>query len=143
MTPPTRLLDSLSRAALGWVFIQAGTDVVRAPEPPAKKAAPVLAAVRSVVPVPLPDDVTVVRLNAAVQVVAGAALTIGVAPRVAAAVLIGSIVPTTAGGHRFWEFEPGLERTGQRIHFTKNLSIVGGLLHLLITPRRPHRKDNA
>jgi putative oxidoreductase len=130
------LLDAASRAALGWVFIHAGTDVLRKPEVPTKKAEPLLAMVRGAVPVELPDDVTLVRANAATQVAAGVALTLGIAPRLAAAALIGSIIPTTAGGHRFWEFEPGELRTGQRIHFIKNLSIAGGLLHVLGTPRR-------
>lgn len=130
-----RLLDAVSRAALGWVFVQAGAGVLRTPEPPAAKAAPVLGLLRSAAPVPLPADVELVRLNAATQVAAGAALILDVTPRLAAAVLIGSIVPTTAGGHRFWEIEAGPERNTQRNHFLKNISIVGGLLHVLITPR--------
>jgi uncharacterized membrane protein YphA (DoxX/SURF4 family) len=129
-------LDLLSRATLGWVFIQAGAGVIRNPEPPAKKAAPVLSMVRSAAPTTLPNDVMLVRVNAAAQVVAGTALALGIAPRAAAAVLIGSLVPTTAGGHRFWEFEAGPERNTQRNHFLKNISMVGGLLHVVITPRR-------
>jgi uncharacterized membrane protein YphA (DoxX/SURF4 family) len=131
-----RILEVISRVALGWVFIQAGSAVVRAPGPPARKAEPVLSAARRAAPVTLPDDVTLVRANAATQVVAGTALALGIAPRAAAGVLIASIIPTTAGGHRFWEFDDGAERAGQRNHFLKNISIVGGLLHVLITPRR-------
>lgn len=130
------VLDAASRLALGYVFVHAGSDVLRHPEPPAKRAEPVLSAIRSAAPVALPDDVTLVRVNAAAQVVAGGALVLGVAPRLAAAVLIGSIVPTTFGGHRFWEFEAGEQRTGQRNHFIKNVSIAGGLLHVVCTPRR-------
>jgi putative oxidoreductase len=133
------VLDAASRAALGYVFVHAGSDVVRAPAAPATKAAPVLSALRSAVPVELPDDETIVRLNAAAQVAAGAALTLNVAPRLAAAALIASILPTTVGGHRFWEFEAGPERMGQRNHFIKNISIAGGLLHVLITPRKGRR----
>lgn len=133
-------LETASRAALGWVFIQAGAGVIRKPEIPAKKAAPVLAALRSAAPTDLPDDITLVRINAATQVVAGSALALGIAPRLAAAALIGSIAPTTAGGHRFWEIEPGAERNTQRNHFLKNISIAGGLLHVLVTPRR-RRED--
>ena len=129
------ILESAGRAALGWVFIQAGAGVVRNPEPPAKKAEPVLSTVRSVTPVALPDDVTLVRMNAATQVAAGTTLALGIAPRLSAAVLIGSIIPTTAGGHRFWEFEAGNERNTQRNHFLKNISIVGGLLQVLARPR--------
>jgi uncharacterized membrane protein YphA (DoxX/SURF4 family) len=129
-------LESLSRAALGWVFIQAGAGVLRDPAVPIQKAAPVLSAMRTYAPTELPADVVLVRANAAVQVVAGAALALDVAPRLASLVLIGSLIPTTAGGHRFWESEPGAERNTQRNHFLKNISIVGGLLHVLNTPRR-------
>ena len=130
------VLDVAARAALGWVFVQAGAGVLRSPEVPTSKAAPVLSLVRSAVHVELPEDVVLVRLNAATQVVAGGALVLGVAPRLSSLVLIGSLVPTTAGGHRFWEFEAGPERNTQRNHFLKNISIVGGLLHVLVTPRR-------
>jgi uncharacterized membrane protein YphA (DoxX/SURF4 family) len=129
-------LEALSRAALGWVFVQAGAGVIRNPDPPAKKAEPVLSMIRSASPATLPDDVTLVRMNAVTQVVAGSALVLGIAPRASAAVLIGSLVPTTVGGHRFWEFEAGPERNTQRNHFLKNISMVGGLLHVVITPRR-------
>lgn len=135
-----RPLEFVGRAALGWVFVQAGAGVLRNPEPPAKKAEPVLAMVRSAAPAAMPDDVTLVRINAAAQVVAGAALGLGVAPRVSAVVLIGSLVPTTAGGHRFWEFEAGDQRNTQRNHFLKNISIVGGLLQVLTGPRT--RRDD-
>lgn len=134
------LLEAASRAALGWVFIHAGSDVLRRPEVPAAKAAPVLGAIRAAAPVDLPEDQVLVRINAATQVVAGAALAVGVAPRAAAVALIGSILPTTAGGHRFWEYEAA-ERTNQRNHLLKNLSIAGGLLHVAITPRDHARRD--
>jgi uncharacterized membrane protein YphA (DoxX/SURF4 family) len=138
-----RWLDAASRVALGWVFIQAGVDVIRNPHAPAKRAEPVLTAMRSASPRELPADVVLVRLNAATQVVAGSALTLDVAPRLAAGALVASIVPTTFGGHRFWEFEPGPERNTQRNHFLKNVSIAGGLLHVLITPRRRARKEHS
>ncbi|HZC69523.1 MAG TPA: DoxX family protein [Jatrophihabitans sp.] len=134
------LIEKASRAALGWVFIQAGAGVIRDATVPVKKAEPLLDALRKAAPVELPDNVALVRLNAGVHVAAGSALALGRAPRLAAAVLIGTLVPTTAGGHRFWEFEPGAERNTQRNHFLKNISIAGGLLHVLITPRR---KDSA
>ena len=137
-----RLLDAAWRAALGWVFVQAGAGVLREPTVPATKAAPVLVLARKAAPRELPEDVVLVRLNAATQVAAGAALILDIAPRVAATVLIGSLVPTTLGGHRFWELERGPERNTQRNHLLKNISIVGGLLHVAITPRRG-RGDHA
>ncbi len=131
-----RLFETASRVTLGWVFVHAGIDVVRHPELRAKTAAPVLAALRSAAPIDLPDDLTLVRLNAANMAISGTALMLGIAPRLAAAALIGSLIPTTIGGHRFWEFDDQAQRAGQRVHFNKNLGLVGGLLHFLITPRR-------
>jgi uncharacterized membrane protein YphA (DoxX/SURF4 family) len=132
-------LESVGRAALGWVFIQAGTGVLRNPGPPTQKAAPVLSLVRSAAPLNLPADEVLVRINAATQVAAGSALALGVLPKISALALIGSLIPTTAGGHRFWEFENGPERNTQRNHFLKNISIIGGLLHVLAMPRRRDR----
>ena len=66
-----RAVEAAARAALSWVFIFSGQDVLRHPEKPSKTAAPLLAAIRSRAPVPMPDDVVLVRVNAAVQVTAG------------------------------------------------------------------------
>src|SRR6478735_122186 len=69
-----------------------------------------------------------VKLNAGVQIGAGLALATGRAPRLSAAVLAASLVPTTAAGHRFWEADDDATRTQQRLHFFKNVSLVGGLI---------------
>ena len=42
--------------------------------------------------------------------------------------LAASLVPTTAAGHRFWEESDPTARAQQRIHFFKNVSMLGGLL---------------
>lgn len=42
--------------------------------------------------------------------------------------LAGTLVPTTLAGHRYWEIEDKQERAQQRIHFLKNLTMLGGLL---------------
>ncbi len=123
-----RPLRVVGRAALGWVFVFAGADVVRNPEKPATTAAWLFEAGRSASPVAVPPDVHLVRANAAAQVLAGSALAAGYHPRSAAAVLIGSLVPTTIGGHAFWRHEDPLQRKLQRLQFTKNLGLLGGLL---------------
>ena len=73
------------------------------------------------------STVSLVRANAAVQVGAGLLFSLGRMPRLAAAALLGSLVPTTLAGHRFWE-EPATTKQQQQIHFFKNLAIIGGLL---------------
>ena len=59
---------------------------------------------------------------------AGLALATGRAPRLSASVLAVTLVPTTAAGHRFWEEQDPARRSAQRIHFFKNVSMLGGLL---------------
>ena len=77
---------------------------------------------------PLPfDDETYVRINGAVQVGAGVLLAFGRVPRLASATLAATLIPTTLGGHRFWEAE-GEERKAQQVQFAKNLSLLGGLI---------------
>ena len=51
------------------------------------------------------DPVTLVRLNGAVQVGAGALLAVGRVPRLAALALATTLVPTTLAAHRFWELD--------------------------------------
>jgi uncharacterized membrane protein YphA (DoxX/SURF4 family) len=115
------------------MFIAGGIDSLRNPSGPAKAAAPVIDKIDEVAePVVdatpmIWDDETYVRANGAVQVGAGLLLAAGKAPRVASAALAASLVPTTLGGHRFWEYE-GDERRAQRIHFLKNVSMLGGLI---------------
>lgn len=123
-----RPLRVAGRAALGWVFVFAGSDVLRHPHKPAATAGWLFEAGRSAAPVPVPPDVHLVRANAAAQVAAGAALAAGFRPRSAAAVLVGSLLPTTIGGHAFWRFDDPLQRKLQRLQFTKNLGLLGGLL---------------
>ena len=113
---------------LGGIFITGGLDVLQRPESRVKLAAPVVEQVAALVPHAPADPDEAVRLNALVHVLAGSALALGVMPRVAALVLAGSLVPTTFGGHRFWELEDPAARAQQRTHFLKNAAIFGALL---------------
>lgn len=113
---------------MGAIFVISGLDVLANPEPRAKAAKPVVDAVASVIPMAPRDPTTAVTLNAAVHLGAGALLAAGIVPRLAALTLAASIVPTTLGGHRFWEFTDPAQRAQQQIQFLKNAAILGGLL---------------
>lgn len=117
---PARILTGSTYALLGF-------DALRAPGARVDQAADVLAAIRNVVPLPA-DDELVVRGNAAVQVVAGTMLALGVAPRLSALALAGSLIPTTLAGHAYWTLEDPAARKQQRIQFHKNMAMIGGLL---------------
>ena len=127
------VLRPLGRGMIAALFLTAGVDVLRRPEPRAAVAHDTLEMLRSAVRV-VPDDVTAVRANAAVQLVAATLLTSGKAPRVAAGVLAASLVPTTLAGHAFWTSEDSAQSAQQRAHFAKNLAILGGLILAALPP---------
>jgi uncharacterized membrane protein YphA (DoxX/SURF4 family) len=107
-------------------FIATGLDTLRHPDPAAADhVAPTLA---KNVPY-LPDDPeAVVKVVAGVQVGAGLALALGRFPRLSAALLAGSLVPTTLAEHRFWEETDPERKAVQRTHFLKNVALLGGLV---------------
>lgn len=79
--------------------------------------------------IPVPEDTpTLVKLNAATQIVAASALATGRAPRLASGVLAASLVPTTIAGHAFWDEADPASKKQQQLQFAKNLSVLGGLL---------------
>ena len=123
----------LGRGMIAALFLVAGVDVLRRPEPRAEVAHDALETVRSAVRA-VPDDITAVRANAAVQLLAATLLTFGKAPRAAAAVLAASLVPTTLVGHAFWTFDDPAQSAQQRAHFAKNLAILGGLILAALPP---------
>ncbi len=79
--------------------------------------------------IPRPEQAVVA--NGALMIFAGLLLGLGIAPRLAAALLLGSLIPTTLVGHAFWKEEPGSEREKQTLQFLKNLGLIGGLLMVL------------
>lgn len=122
------LLRTAGRPMLASMFVAGGLHSLRRPQDVAPAAEPVVRPVTERVSV-LPDRTEqLVRLNGAVHVVGGIMLGLGRCPRVAALALAATLVPTTLAGHRFWEAEDPADRAQQRIHFLKNLSMLGGLL---------------
>ena len=124
----------LARPLLASMFVVGGANSLKDPAPRVPAAKPVIdkvvPAIQQAVPqVPIPTDpATLVRINGAAQLLAGLALATGRAPRTSAAVLVASLLPTTAAGHRFWEETDKGTRSAQQIHFFKNVSMLGGLL---------------
>ena len=113
---------------LAWVFVRNGLDVLRKPEPRVATASWLLDMVHDLAPFLPADNRLLVRANAALQVGAGGLLALGQQRQLAALLLLASMVPTTIGGHAFWRHDDPTSRSQQRIHFDKNLAIVGGLL---------------
>jgi putative oxidoreductase len=128
---------------LAGIFVTAGLDAVRHPESKVKAAEavtkPLQARIES-----LPDDTaTLVRLNGMAQVVGGSLLAVGKFRRLAATVLIGSLIPTTYAGHRFWEELDDERRAQAQTHFMKNLGLLGGLVLMATEGRTPRTRNRA
>lgn len=125
----TRLI---ARPMLASMFVVGGVNALKNAEGAAEAAKPVT---DKVVPLAqryapgLPSDAkTWVRVNGATQVLAGLALATGRAPRLSALALAASVVPTTVAGHPFWQESDKDARSAQKIHFFKNVSMLGGLM---------------
>lgn len=127
------ILRRLARPLLASIFIYGGIGALRQTEYHAQAAKPLLDKTVGQQQASLPEAVptdpeTLVRLDAAVKIVAGSMFAFGKLPRLSALALIGSLVPTTVAGHPFWEAKDDAEKQQQLIHFLKNAGLAGGLL---------------
>jgi uncharacterized membrane protein YphA (DoxX/SURF4 family) len=115
------MLKTLGRLFLASMFISGGADTFMHPDGRASKVA--------AAGIPKPRQTAI--LNGALMVVAGLLLALDIAPKLSAALLTGLLIPTTLVGHPFWKLEDPGERASQRVHFLKNLAMLGGLLTVL------------
>ncbi|CAM2779001.1 DoxX family protein [Saccharomonospora xinjiangensis] len=131
------ILRRVARPLLASIFIMGGVNALRQKEGHAEVAKPFLdkAADKTIrrkageSPESLPGDpVTMVQVDAAVKIAGGTLLALGVLPRVASAMLLSSLVPTTFAVHAFWEEKDPEQRQQQLIEFMKNAGLAGGLL---------------
>jgi uncharacterized membrane protein YphA (DoxX/SURF4 family) len=127
----TRLI---ARPLLAATFVAGGVSALKNAPALAIKAKPVVDRIRPTLEkaapqLPIPDDTaTLVRVNAGAQILAAVALARGKAPRLSSTVLAASLLPTTVAGHQFWNETDPEAKANQKIHFFKNLSILGGLV---------------
>ncbi len=133
------VLRTIARPMLASMFVYGGVNALRNAPAMAPKAGPVADLLRKVAPDVKVSDANLVRINGAIHVTAGTALATGHVPRLAAFVLAGTLVPTTAVGHPFWNHGDTAARQNQTIHFLKNVSMIGGLLMATLDPD-PHKK---
>ncbi|MCS0638409.1 DoxX family protein [Streptomyces sp. LP05-1] len=122
------ILRKLARPLLASTFVTGGLNALRHPKELAPVAEPVTAPLTARIPLLPEDPAQLVRLSSGVQVGAGVLLALGRVPRLSALALAATLVPTTLAGHAFWAEEDPERRAQQRIHFFKNVALVGGLL---------------
>jgi uncharacterized membrane protein YphA (DoxX/SURF4 family) len=148
------LTRRIARPLLASIFVAGGVDAVRNPDGKVAKAKAVTEPLREQAGMAALDTETVVRVNGFVQVIGGILLATGRFRRPACVLLMGSLVPTTYAGHRFWEETDETARSQQRMHFLKNLGLLGGLILAAVdtegapslgwrTKRRVHQIEDA
>lgn len=128
------MLTFIARAAISSIFVYAGQAAAR--EPGGRGKAVQKLAKQVGVSLDDREADTLVKLNGAVMTGAGATLALGIFPKLSAATLIGSLVPTTVAGHPFWEETDPQARQMQATQFAKNASIIGGLLLIVLGSRK-------
>ena len=121
------LVRALARPLLAAPFITGGLNTLRKPTARVPAADRVVNPLLARVP-QLSNTEQVVKLDATAKVVAGTMLALGKLPRISAAVLAVSLVPTTVAGHPFWEEQDPARRTQHRVQLAKNAGLLGGLL---------------
>ncbi len=128
------LVRRIARPMLSSMFIAGGLNSLKnadsladRAEPVTDKLAPAVDKATESMPFSL-DSKQLVQLNGVIHVVGGFMLATGRFPRLSSLALAATLVPTTLGGHRFWEEEDPQQAANQRVHFFKNVSIMGGVL---------------
>ncbi|MBE3076295.1 MAG: DoxX family protein [Actinobacteria bacterium] len=117
----------IARPMLAAIFVTSGMDGLLHPTEHAQTAAPLVKKLAG--PLNLPDDPELmVRANGATMVAAGTMLALGKFPRLAALALAGTLMPTTYTAHAFWTIKDPAVRAQQRVHFLKNVGLLGGVL---------------
>ena len=122
------LSSRIARPLLASIFVAGGIDAFRNPAGGVAKASVLTEPIREQTGLAALDSETAVRINGGVQIVGGLLLATGTFRRLACLVLMGSLIPTTYAGHRFWEETDETARSQQRMHFLKNLGLLGGLI---------------
>lgn len=119
------MIKSMSQILLAGIFVKGGADAFMQPGGKVKLVA------EANLSAGLPNPRTAVELNGLAMMVGGTMLALDIAPKLAAAGLLCSLIPTTVVGHAFWKAPDEAARNAQQIQFLKNLGLLGGLLLIL------------
>jgi len=121
------MVRRIARPMLAAIFETSGLDALLHPKSRAEIAAPLVSKLSG--PLNLPDNPELfVRANGVTMAAAGAMLATGTLPRVAALALSATLVPTTYTAHAFWAVKDPDARKQQKVHFLKNVGLLGGVL---------------
>jgi putative oxidoreductase len=81
----------------------------------------------------LPVSNELVQASGWAMIAAAGALQLRPLRRFAALAVACQLLPITYIGHRFWEMDEGPQRMQNKIHFYKNVSMIGSALYIAAT----------
>ena len=113
----------LGRVLMGWIYVESGW----------RKLTGMDAFIASLVRRNVPQATFWGWIGAPLEFLGGLALVFGAYMRCAAIAMIVFTIVATLIGHRYWEIADAAARRMQQSHFSKNLTIIGGLILLFVT----------
>jgi uncharacterized membrane protein YphA (DoxX/SURF4 family) len=115
-----KALFLLGRIAFGGFFLYSGINHLRQTRGMAQYA--------GAKKVPMPE--LAVQVSGAMLIVGGGSILLGLKPKMGALAVAGFLAGVSPIMHDFWSAEDPGQRTGDMIHFMKNMALLGAALAL-------------
>lgn len=143
MTGGMQIIRTLARPLVAAPFIVTGLETLRNPAQHADRVAPILKPLADRLSwLPAKDPETLMRVQGAISLGAGALFTLGRFQRLTTLLLAAEMVPTLLTEHRLRKEDDPRRRDVERALLLKNASLFGALLYAGAAPSR-HRPVKA
>lgn len=138
-----QIIRTVARPLVAAPFMVTGLETLRNPSPRADQVAPALKPLADRVSwLPSKDPETLVRIQGAISVGAGALFAMGRLQRLMALLLAAELLPELLAEHRFWTEDDSDRRTSERAQLLKAAGLFGALVYAGAQPSR-HRPVKA
>jgi uncharacterized membrane protein YphA (DoxX/SURF4 family) len=135
-----RPFSTLARSLVAAPFVVTGIENLRNPGPRADQVGPVMKPIVDRLDwLPTKDPESLVRLQGALSLSAGALLTLGRFKRLSTLLLAAQMVPVLLTEHHYWTEDDPERRADQRSQLLKSASLFGALLLVATEPRKHPR----
>jgi uncharacterized membrane protein YphA (DoxX/SURF4 family) len=129
MTGVMQMMRSIARPLVAAPFVVTGLETLRNPGPRAEQVAPVLKPLADRVSwLPSKDPETLVRMQGALSLGAGALMALGRFQRTTTLLLAAEMLPSLLTEHQFWKEDDPARRRTERALLLKNAGLFGALL---------------
>lgn len=138
-----QIIRTIARPLVAAPFMVTGLETLRNPSPRADHVAPALKPLADRVSwLPSKDPETLVRIQGAVTLGAGALFAMGRLQRLTALLLAAELVPELLTEHRFWTEDDSDSRASERTQLLRAAGLFGALVYAAVEPSR-HRPVKA